>query len=251
MDLHRAASYRELIASGAAQPRSQESSHSDKPAGRVIFQRTQGRLDALIERASDFRSRLNGHGGSMARGVAAYFEALRQRLTNVQAKFGQYKSSMLAARVVPQQPKIALPAGGDVERIRAFLFNPAYQSLRDQRMPEIHEKKMTESLQFLQALQSLRQHPTLELASSIKVQYIDGLNEEFDFSTVTADQFGRDLQASAVNITAEQQQKFNGDYSHLLACVDKGEPMSQADVLKAFHGIEAHIAHLLLRNLGM
>ncbi len=133
--------------------------------------------------------------------------------------------------------------------MRALLFNPAYSALRDARMPDIAKKNMMESVQFLQDLQALRNRPSVDLAKHIKATYIDSANQDFDFSSVTADSFGKDMQSKALNITEKHQRQFNEEFASCVRHVQCGDSVQQSGLLHAFNAIEEHIAHMVLRNV--
>ncbi len=214
----------------------------------VLFNRQNDDLTTLQSKAMQTDTRTAAAKQAVAQSVSASADP-RHSPATVHVKAGESPRSL--APSAPATPKLALPSGSASVKMQALLFNPAYQSLRDARMPEIKKKQMTESVEFLQDLQALREQPTLDRANRIKSTYIDSANQEVDFSFVSADSFGKDAQSKALNITGRHQRQFNDEFASCIRHIQHGDSIQQSGLIHAFNAIEEHIAHMVLRNLAL
>ena len=214
----------------------------------VLFNRQLDDLTKLQSKAMQTDTRTTSAKQAVAQSVSGSADPRRSPAT-VHVKAGESPRSL--APSAPAMPKLALPSGSASVKMQALLFNPAYQSLRDARMPEIEKKQMTESVEFLQDLQALRKQPTLDRANHIKSTYIDSANQDFDFSSVSADSFGKDAQSKALNITDRHQSQFNDEFASCVRHIQRGDSIQQFGLIHVFNAIEEHIAHMVLRNLAL
>lgn len=217
-------------------------------SAQILFHRQHGDLTKLQFHSMHTDARSTVARQAVAQSVSASADPHSSRATlHVKAKESP-RASLLPAQA---SPSLALPSGSASVKMQAFLFNPVYQPLRDARMPEIARKSMSESVDFLRDLQDFRNRPTLEKANYIKATYIDSANQDFDFSSVSADSFGKATQSKALNITGKHQSQFNDEFASSVRHLQRGDSIQQSGLIHAFNAIEEHIAHMVLRNVSL
>jgi hypothetical protein len=161
-------------------------------------------------------------------------------------------SFIAATTVTPQQGSGGKPAEkvtAAYNATRKLLSDPAQQAYLASSREKLVLRGQAENLDFLIDLKKFRDNPSLAGAKELKRIYIDSIDDDFDLSKVSADQFGILYETKAINITAKDRKTFLSDFDGCIKQIERGESLSKSGLPLIFTELENHASFLLIKEL--